>query len=246
MIAKVGEWESKLEREIEMRSETKKGLRIFRWCYGLMGGFALAASYLFMMNGVHHEYGPIRAAGSVFRLFTNQSNLLVVVWVFAELMRTHNNRKNTQKTVAYSFFRGGLTVYIFMTFLVYHIFLRHAYLVEGPNAIINIITHYVIPAAYILDWYWTEERQIYRMKYVLFWMVYPSLYTLVGIVYGKITGTFPYEYLNWELESFGYIILYGIMALMIFVIAGIVCVLVNQQTLRTCSKKNTSHGDPLN
>ncbi|WP_207646041.1 Pr6Pr family membrane protein [Tindallia californiensis] len=187
-------------------------------------------SYLFMMNGVHHQYGPVKAFVHVFRLFTNQSNLLVVLWAFLELKRT-NQKKELEFSYMPGTFRGGLVVYIFMTFLVYHLFLRNTYTVTGPSVIINGVTHYIIPAAYILDWYLTEKRQIYRFTHIFFWMLYPLGYLVIGISYGKITGSFPYEYLNWHLEGLSYIIGYGTIIIMCFIAVSILCVCINRQTL---------------
>ncbi|SFH92788.1 hypothetical protein SAMN05192551_104199 [Tindallia magadiensis] len=217
-----------------MAEQKKRMLRIFRWSYALLGALTLLLSYFFMMNGVHHQYGPVKAFVHVFRLFTNQSNLLVVLWAFLELKRT-SNRTTPKKELEFSYvprtFRGALVVYIFMTFLVYHVFLRNAYTVTGPSVIINGITHYIIPAAYILDWYITEKRQTYNINHIFFWMLYPVGYLVIGISYGKVTGNFPYEYLNWHLEGLSYIMVYGKMIIMCFIAVSILCVCINRQTL---------------
>ncbi|GEM_PF-3020936 len=203
-------------------SDRKESLiQAFRWVYGLLGASALLASYIFMMNGVHHDYDPLTAAGSVLRLFTNQSNLLVVVWTFYAIIKKGKTGGHSLLPVS---LRGALGLYIGITFLIYHFFLRGAYSVSGPNLVVNTTTHYVIPFAYLLDWLLTETRGIYRWKHIGYWMIYPTVYVSVGIIAGVVGGHFPYAFLNWHQQSMRDIMMYGGAALMGFlaISAGLV------------------------
>ncbi|RQD69089.1 MAG: hypothetical protein D5S00_07720 [Tindallia sp. MSAO_Bac2] len=195
--------------------------RAFRWFYGILGASALVASYIFMMNGIHHDYGPLKAAGSVLRLFTNQSNLLVVTWAFYAIFKKGKPDERAWFPVS---LRGALGLYIGMTFLIYHFFLRGAYSVSGPNLAVNIITHYAIPFAYLLDWLLTESPGIYRWKHIGYWMIYPAVYALTGITVGVISGNFPYSFLGWHHQGMEYLVIYGAAALIIFLMvsAGLV------------------------
>ena len=201
-------------------------IQAFRWSYGLLGATALVASYIFMMNGVHHAYGPLKAAGSVLRLFTNQSNLLVVMWVFYAILKKGKPDEHASFPVS---LRGALGLYIGMTFLIHHFFLRDAYPVSGPNIAVNFITHYVIPFAYLLDWLLTETRGIYRWKHIGYWMIYPTVYALIGFAVGVISGHFPYSFLDWHQQSLGYIMMYGVAALVVFLMASLLLVYLNKK-----------------
>lgn len=175
--------------------ERFSGWTYFRMAYGFVGLVALLLNYLFMLNGVHHDFGPLQGSYRLMRLFTNQTNLLVVAWSLYSCLKTPERREGLYLPRG---LRGGLLVYITLAMAVFHVYLRQGYSLTPPLFAVSLLTHYLVPLAYLTDWLLTEPRGCYRWKYLWSWTLYPVGYWLVTMIIGSETGEYPYPFLNWQ------------------------------------------------
>ena len=92
-----------------------------RMAYGLAGLTALFFSYLFMLNGVHHQFTPRWGAYRFLRLFTNQTNLMVVAWSLISCLKVPDEQAGVSLPKG---LRGALAAYITLTMVLFHFYLR--------------------------------------------------------------------------------------------------------------------------
>jgi hypothetical protein len=147
--------------------------------------------------------------------FTVQTNIFVAIWVTAAVFLRRDDHPLLRPHI-----RGGLTVYITVTFLVYAIVLAPLWEPEGIALFATIVTHYVTPLAFILDWLLFEPRRAYRWRYLLDWLAYPIVYLIFSQIEGPTTGDYLYPFLDRGDLGWGGLALNVVGLLVLFVILG--------------------------
>lgn len=169
-----------------------------RMAYGLAGLTALFFSYLFMLNGVHHQFTPRWGAYRFLRLFTNQTNLMVVAWSLISCLKVPDEQAGVSLPKG---LRGALAAYITLTMVLFHFYLRQGYWLTPPLFLVSLVTHYVVPLAFLVDWRLTEPRGSYQWRHLTYWLFYPGAYWLTAMVIGSLTGAYPYPFLDWQQQG---------------------------------------------
>ncbi len=131
--------------------------------------------------------------GFIFSTYTYQSNLMVLIWLTIAVIFQERNSDHWffSETV-----RGAITLYITVTFIIFAILLAPLYHPTGIAAYQNIVLHYLIPLAFILDWVLTESRREYNWAYIIYWLAYPLCYLVFSIIREAITHESIYYFLS--------------------------------------------------
>lgn len=161
---------------------------------------------------------------TLFSYYTIQSNCIVLVWLTIAIIFQEMKEDNIlfSKIV-----RGAITVYIFVTFLVF-VTLLEDFSQQGIGIFTNFSLHYFVPLAFLVDWILTESKREYKWKYIIFWLAYPVFYLLFTLVRGTLTDLYAYPFLN--LNTLGPEV-FVIMCLSLagaFVVLGALFVLLNK------------------
>ncbi len=126
-----------------------------------------------------------------FSYFTIQSNILVVVTLLLSALAVAA-AKGRQLSVL----RGVATVYIVVVGIGFSL------LLAGVEGLIltavpwdNIVLHYIIPAAVLIDFLIDRPASI-RFATGLWWLIYPIVYVTAALIRGAITGWYPYPFLD--------------------------------------------------
>ena len=163
------------------------------------------------------------------RLFTNQTNLLVVLWSLSSCLKAPERREGLELPKG---LRGGLAVYITLTMVVFHIYLRQGYSLTPPLFAVSLVAHYLVPLAYLADWLLTEPRNYYQWHFLAYWILYPLGYGLVTMVIGSLTGEYPYPFLNWQMLGVGPVLFQSAGVLLAVLILGALIIALNQKLPR--------------
>lgn len=165
----------------------------FRSFYVLYGLVILSINYLFLINGVHHSYSPLRGFFNSLTLFTIQTNLLVILWGLSMVSYSLGYKRTFLLSDS---IRGAILVYISATFLVFILYLRNVFDLSGYRYIIHISTHYIIPLSYILDWFLTQKGRSYSWKNPFYWLSYPLVFLIFHIIYAYSFDGYIYPFLD--------------------------------------------------
>lgn len=167
------------------------------------------------MNGLHHSYGFWEALFHGLKLFTIQSNILVLLslsFALGEKGKVHFFTKPKVRT--------AIAVYITVTMLIFFIVLRQEYRTTGMLHAVHVITHYIIPGGYLIDWFFTVSPKGYHWRDSLIWGIYPGVYGIFSLFYGRLLGDYSYPFLNPEFLSMAQIALNFLLGILGFVILG--------------------------
>lgn len=178
----------------------------------------------------------LATAKSVFRAlsyFTMQSNILCLIVFITFLVVQVEDRK---KTDVYYIAKGGCTMAIFMTALIYNGGILFGGFELGSstiNIIRTVLTHMISPTLVILDYFLYEEKGKLKKSYPLMWLPFTAYYLIYANIYALFgeefrnkgsSGNFAYFFLDYEklgyLKVFGWIIL--IVAVFLIVAYGVV------------------------
>jgi hypothetical protein len=163
---------------------------------------------------------------SMYKYYTMQTNLFVAIWLTIALI--FNYKPDKLKKIK-GVIKGGITIYITITFIVFAIMLSSLYNpTETIERFTNIATHYIIPIAFLLDWVFTEKTINYKWLNLVFWIIYPILYLVLAIIHGTITGDYLYPFLDVVDLGYGYFFLSVLILLAAFIFLGILLILVNK------------------
>jgi len=161
----------------------------------------------------------------LFSFYTVQTNLMVVIWISLALLYTQRAEK---PFILGSIVRGGITVYISITFLIFVTLLQPFYFPTDPISItVNILAHYLVPILFILDWVITETNNTYENVYALYWLTYPIIYLVYSLIQGLITDFYPYYFI--DLSMIGpFVFLFGALLALVFYAVGRLYIFLNR------------------
>ena len=93
--------------------------------------------------------------------------------------------------------RAGATVYILV------VGIGFAALLSGLDDTVltavpwdNIVLHYIMPAAVLVDFVADRPRKVIGFAAGLAWLVYPVAYVIYSLIRGAVTGWYPYPFLD--------------------------------------------------
>lgn len=105
--------------------------------------------------------------------------------------------------------KGGITMLISLTFLIFHIQLSPY---VDPNefySMRNFIIHYFVPILTSSDTLMFDEKNIYNKFTPIYWTIFPLVYSVIAVINGKYfkfevpqTSESPYPYFFLNLDKF--------------------------------------------
>ncbi len=139
-----------------------------------------------------------------FVYFTTQSNTLVACgFLWAALAPWLSGRAAAGPPAP---LRGALTLYVLVTFLVFHLVLANPASGFGDGSrhfgpIQNILLHTVTPLLALLDWVLVGIGWP-RWRWAVVWLSYPLAYLGFALLRGALVHRYPYPFL--DVRSLGY------------------------------------------
>lgn len=130
------------------------------------------------------------SAVNFFSYFTNLSNLFACVVLLTTALGGHGVHAPVRDSL-----RFVSTVNMLIVGIVFALLLRDADL-GGLLPWINILLHYVMPCAIVLDWLLRPPASKLGVRHVLIALVFPLLYLGYVVLRGAQTGWYPYPFLN--------------------------------------------------
>lgn len=169
---------------------------------GFAGGSITAIAYQLFAIHIPRGYSVL----NFFVYFTNLSNIIISVVFVVSAVRLITNRRQPSPTE--TAIRGAAVVYIAFVGLVFNTLLRDVDL-SDLTPWVNVVLHFVLPIAGIVDWLLWPPRNRLRWRVVLWWMIFPAVYAGFSIVRGALTGFYPYPFFNPEaVGGYGAVALY--------------------------------------
>lgn len=132
-----------------------------------------------------------------FSYFTIQTNILAALVLTAFAIKA-----GLDEWLVHPFVRSAVAVYIAMVGGIYHTLLKHLWEPKGAQWFADTALHTVMPVAYLLFWLTCVRKAGLRWYDPLLWLIYPLFYLGFVLVRGKMSGFYPYPFI--DAKTLGY------------------------------------------
>ncbi len=167
--------------------------------------------------------------GIYFSYFTVLTNLLICVSLTFSLA-------GPSSTLGQWFSRPevitGIATSIAFVGLSYHFLLRNIWHPQGAQLLADTLLHYVVPALYVLYWWFGFSKAALRWAHPLFWSAYPSVYLVYALIRGSVVGSYPYPFIDAAALGYGRTMLNSFGLLFLFIALGLAFVALGRARQR--------------
>jgi hypothetical protein len=166
--------------------------RLWRAAFAVIGWATLILQYILMVGPVE-GWAVVDRTVDYFSFFTILTNILVALALTGPLMSPD---RRVARWSAGEGVRAAVTTYIVVVGVVYHLLLAPTWKPEGLLFGVNIVLHYVMPAAFLLDWLWFTPKGRLRWIDPVKWLAFPLAYGGWTLIHGLTTHWWPYGFVN--------------------------------------------------
>ena len=158
----------------------------YRLGFGLLTIAAITAQLLH--NVQLQVFNPV----NFFSFFTIESNVLAsLIYVVAGVAGLAG-KQGTQLALL----RGAATLYMTVTGIIYVLLLSGLTQADSSLAWVNIVLHYIMPLAVLVDWLISPPAVRIAFKQAAWWLIFPISYLAYSLIRGHIVTWYPYPFLN--------------------------------------------------
>lgn len=153
----------------------------------ILAALALAAIGRQLVLHVGASYSPL----NFFSYFTNLSNLIAVAVLLLSACRrpsTHGDWRDVTRYVS--------AVNMAVVGIVFVVLLRNVDL-GALLPWVNVVLHYVMPVAVVLDWVGLQAPAVpLKARHLALALVFPAVYLVYVLLRGAAVGWYPYPFLD--------------------------------------------------
>jgi hypothetical protein len=202
-------------------------MRISAAVGAFLGWFALALQLYLML--ARDPAGVLGVVIAYFSFFTILTNFLVALVFTAAAFRV---RAGWGQWLLRPSVQAGTTVYIVIVCIVYQILLRHLWNPQGAQYVADLLLHSVLPAGYVLYWWFFAPREGLIWKNAIAWLVYPGAYLVYILARGAVSGLYPYHFIDVTALGYEGVIARSAGLMLVFLGTGLLVVAIARQRPR--------------
>ncbi len=156
--------------------------------------FALLLQLLLMIHDAHAAGTSVATAVcNYFSFFTILTNLLVAFGLTFSLCTPDSRRGRFFSRPAAV---AGTAIYIALVGVTYALLLRPLYNPHGLAKLADFLLHDFDPIAYVAYWLIFAPKRGLRPRHAFLWLIYPAVYAVYIFIRGRITGWYPYPFMD--------------------------------------------------
>lgn len=194
----------------------------------LLGWAALGIQLILLLGATDRGFALGEAFVRYFSFFTIQVNIFAAIALSAFAFK-----RGPDEWLVHPFVRSAIAVYIAVVGLVYGTVLRQLWQPQGWHLFADTMLHYVMPLAYIAFWIAWVRKDGLRWYDPLLWLIYPAVYLVAILIRGKMSGFYPYYFIDVAKLGYAKTALNAGGMLLVFVIVGEVIVGAGRFMLRS-------------
>ena len=223
-----------------------KSSNILRMSFAMIGWLSVALQlYLSIQLAVANGKTVLTGAIIFISFFTILTNILVCL-VLSYSSTTSKPVSWLGKFFSNPLVASGVAVSIAMVGIIYHLLLRKIWNPQGFQLIADVSLHYLMPTLFIIYWALFVNKAGLRWLHCIIWCVYPIAYLCYSLVRGKITGSYPYPFIDVITIGYQQALINSAGLLVCFVLLGLVFVaigkLIHKIHQKVSSWKNNGFG----
>lgn len=196
-----------------------------------IGWFALVLQYMLLIVAVEPELSTPEVVLRYVSYFTIQSNILVALVLTAFAIKAGRD-----EWLVHPFVRSAVAVYIAAVGVVYVVLLRDLWAPQGAQLLADLLLHYVMPLGYLLFWLFLVRKAGLRWYDPLLWLIYPLFYLAFVVIRGKMSGFYPYPFIDVGALGYSRALLNAGGIMVVFVVLGALAVVIGRLSARQAEK----------
>lgn len=177
--------------------------------------------YITLHNNILNGQGVAGGIVSYFGYFTIVTNLLVCIALTAPLA-SPGSASGTY--FARSDVTAGVATSIVFVSLAYHFLLRNTWNPHGLQLVADVLLHYVMPALFLIYWWFNFPKGALRFTHPLYWSLYPTVYMIYVLIRGGILGSYPYRFIDPLAIGYERTMINALGLLFVFIVLGLILV----------------------
>jgi hypothetical protein len=127
---------------------------------------------------------------------------------------------------------GGIATSIAFVGLSYHFLLRSTWNPQGARLLADVLLHYIVPALYVLYWWFDSSTVTLRWMRPLIWSVYPTVYLAYALIRGSLIRSYPYPFIDVDALGYGRTMRNSFGLLFVFIALGLLFVALSRARQR--------------
>jgi hypothetical protein len=124
---------------------------------------------------------------------------------------------------------AGIATSILFVGLSYHFLLRHTWNPQGARLMADVLLHYVVPALYVIYWWFAASKAELGWMNAVTWSIYPTLYLVYALIRGRIIGSYPYPFIDAAALGYGRTLRNAFGLLFVFIALGCLFVALSRR-----------------
>ena len=170
--------------------------------------FAALTLAALLVQYLHSSASPSFNAVNFWAYFTNLSNLLAAGVFLWRALRPSAPDSMTPASAWHDFWRGTAVLAMTLTGGLFTLLLSRLDVLVLPG--VNVVVHYVMPAAVLADWLIDPPPARLTLRASLSWVVFPVVYGVFTLVRGHFVRWYPYPFLSPAVVGYGGVAIYGV------------------------------------
>ncbi len=170
--------------------QSSKLKHIYLALIAILGWFALALQFYLIIN--NRVVSIPETIVRYFSFFTVLTNLIVALYCSFILLKPDSR---LGRFFSKSGVGTAIGLYITVVGIVYNMILRYLWKPTGLQLIADELLHLVIPILFLF--YWLLFTVKGKLEWNTFpWLIYPLVYFIWILIFGALSGFYPYPFIN--------------------------------------------------
>src|SRR5580698_3123048 len=119
---------------------------------------------------------------------------------------------------------AGIATSIVFVSLAYHLLLRNVWNPQGVHLVADVLLHYVMPALFLIYWWFNFPKGALRWIHPLYWGLYPTAYMIYVLIRGAILSSYPYRFIDPLAIGYERTMINAVGLLFVFIVLGLIMV----------------------
>jgi hypothetical protein len=210
-----------------IRLKSSKNLRFFFFSLAILGWFGLAGQ--FYLNMIGQSQGITTGVIRYFSYFTILTNLLIAFVSTVLAFKPESSRGNF---FSRSSTLTAIAIYILFVSIIYNAALSSLWNPQGLQFIVDLLLHNIIPVLFLLFWFIAAPKAGLRWKDVFGWLLYPLGYFLWTVLHGRVSGFYPYPFIDVSVLGYQKVLATGFLLILVFLFVSLLFVAIGKIMLR--------------
>ena len=185
-----------------MENEQTKASQIYLVIVAIVGWFALILQFYLMIQ--NRKVSIPETTIRFFSFYTILTNILIALYSTFLLLKPDSG---WGKYFSRSSVATAITIYILVVGITYNLILRQIWNPQGWDKVADELLHLAIPILFLVYWLIFVPKGTLKLGNVFPWLIYPLFYFIWTMIFGTLSGFYPYFFIDVNELGFGKVLL---------------------------------------